>query len=213
MKALELIKLAKQIDPTNICGIYAIINLITNKAYIGQSISIYRRWTYHKSKLKLKTHSNTHLQNSYNKYGLKCFQFVVLETCELDYDLLSRRENDWLMQLDELDRYNLSSIIKNGPMSEETRKKIGENSKSRGPLKKETKKKISEILKTRIFTDEHRARISAAKKGKSTGKQSDETKRKRSEALKGRKRPPRTADWCRKLSESKKRSREANFRN
>lgn len=59
-------------------GIYMIKNLSNNKVYIGQSIDIKRRWNDHKIKLKNNNHYNEHLQKSYNKYGEKYFQYVIL---------------------------------------------------------------------------------------------------------------------------------------
>ncbi len=206
MKPSELYKQIVDVDSKDKSGVYMIYNVKTDKAYIGHSESIHRRWADHRSNLRLNTHKNTHLQNSYNLHGANCFIYVVLE--QYPYiDKLAEKENKWLEKIDGDCRYNLVAVVQNGPMSEETRKKIGDASRARGPLKEETKKKLSEILKTRVFTPEHRARISVAKKGKSTGKQSDETKRKRSEALTGRKHPPRSEEWCRKLSEAKRKSK------
>lgn len=205
MKPSELYKQIVDVDSKDKSGIYMIYNVKTDKAYIGHSESIYRRWIDHKSSLRLNCHKNSHLQHSYNLHGPNCFIYVVLE--QYPYiDKLAEKENSWLEKIDKECRYNLVAVVPNGPMSDETKEKISQANRRRGPLKEETKKKLSEILKTRVFTPEHRAKISAAKKGKSTGKQSDETKRKRSEALTGRKRPPRSEEWCRKLSEGRKRN-------
>jgi group I intron endonuclease len=59
-------------------GIYEIINKVNGKRYVGSSINIRRRWNEHKSELSLKCHSNSHLQNSWNKYGEDAFSFEVL---------------------------------------------------------------------------------------------------------------------------------------
>lgn len=60
-------------------GIYEILNIVTNKRYIGMSKCIQYRWDNHKQDLKNNRHSNPHLQESYNKYGKECFQFKILE--------------------------------------------------------------------------------------------------------------------------------------
>lgn len=59
-------------------------NLNNNKVYIGQSIDINRRWNDHKAKLRKNIHENNHLQTSYNKYGEKNFEYIVLCKCLKD---------------------------------------------------------------------------------------------------------------------------------
>ena len=67
-----------------ICGIYKIKNIKNNKIYIGSSIDIQRRWKEHISDLQHNKHPNTHLQNSWNKYGKENFIFEILEKCDSD---------------------------------------------------------------------------------------------------------------------------------
>lgn len=66
----------------NNCGIYYIQNTKTSQLYIGQTKDIKRREREHFRKLKSNSHVNTHLQNSFNKYGEDCFKFKVIEYCE-----------------------------------------------------------------------------------------------------------------------------------
>ena len=66
---------------SNFCGIYMIINLINNHKYIGSSINIKRRLEIHRSNLRHNHHSNSHLQNAWNKYGEDNFVFNILEKC------------------------------------------------------------------------------------------------------------------------------------
>jgi len=63
-------------------GVYIIRNLVNNKAYIGKSKNINQRKNTHFNALRLNKHTNQHLQNSYNKYGKKYFEFNILEYCE-----------------------------------------------------------------------------------------------------------------------------------
>lgn len=64
-------------------GIYKITNILNNKVYIGQSISIKNRWCNHKEKLRKNLHTK-HFQSSWNKYGEDCFIFEVLEECSIE---------------------------------------------------------------------------------------------------------------------------------
>lgn len=61
-----------------ITGIYIILNKITRKYYVGQSVNIQRRFYQHKTKYKTK---KTHLYNSMRYYGIDNFDFIVLYEC------------------------------------------------------------------------------------------------------------------------------------
>lgn len=65
------------------CGIYKIINLETNKIYIGQAINIGRRWTEHKNRAFDSDSSsyNTLLDRSIRKYGKDKFVIEIVEEC------------------------------------------------------------------------------------------------------------------------------------
>lgn len=74
------------------CGIYYIQNTKTNQLYIGQSIDLNRRKREHIHNLKSNSHVNTHLQNSFNKYGESFFKFDVIEYCDpSDLDDLEKK--------------------------------------------------------------------------------------------------------------------------
>ena len=60
-------------------GIYKITCLTNNKSYIGQSVSIKRRWATHKRELAAGTHYNEYLQRAYNKYGKDSFVYEILD--------------------------------------------------------------------------------------------------------------------------------------
>lgn len=64
----------------NQCGIYRIIGK-NGKSYVGQSISIGRRWQKHIYELSAGFHSNSSLNNDWAKYGARFFRFEVLEEC------------------------------------------------------------------------------------------------------------------------------------
>ena len=60
-------------------GIYKIKNIINDKFYIGSSNNIHKRIKNHFMNLRLNKHINKILQNSYNKYGVECFTYEILE--------------------------------------------------------------------------------------------------------------------------------------
>jgi group I intron endonuclease len=103
-------------------GMYQILNLVNNKRYIGSSKNIKQRWHFHKRDLYKNKHHSQHLQFAYNKYGLKNFEFSILEiTTE---ELLTERENYWcnLFNTHNPDYgYNIAAIVRNGNISEEFR--------------------------------------------------------------------------------------------
>lgn len=74
------------------CGIYSIVNLVTQCLYVGSSINIPKRLASHKSYLRRGKHGNSHLQRSYNKHGIDAFQFRALEFCSPEV-LLDREQH------------------------------------------------------------------------------------------------------------------------
>ena len=63
----------------NFSGIYAIINLINDKMYIGSSKNIKSRFKTHTRDLNKNKHFNPYLQNAWNKYGGGNFTIEVIE--------------------------------------------------------------------------------------------------------------------------------------
>jgi group I intron endonuclease len=159
MKPYELI--TQGIKDSTKSGIYMILCIPSNKAYIGQAKNIYRRWTSHRWELKRGTHGNIHLQRAYDKYGPSSFSYIVLENQELNLDAL---EAQYLDKLDEECRMNLAGVTGLVPCS------------------KETREKISRVHKGKILTEETKKKISEAKTGR---KQSSETIAKRAATLRG----------------------------
>jgi len=107
MKTKDLIMLTLEEPSSNDSGIYMIYSSLSEKAYIGSSKNIRKRWSQHKSALRKNKHSNVHLQNSWNKYGEKFFIFHVLELCPVDKLLL--REGEYIKTIGKNSRFNLIS--------------------------------------------------------------------------------------------------------
>lgn len=145
-------------------GIYSITCSKNNCMYIGSSNNIKRRWTYHRYLLKHNKHTNSKIQNYYNKYGLEAFVFSVLEECSID--VLLEREQFYLdtlkpefnlvfiagrttgMKHTDIAKYRISIAHKGKTfvMSEEQKQKISTANKGR----------------KRVFSEEHRDKLSIA---------------------------------------------------
>lgn len=70
-------------------GIYKITNNITGNFYIGSSNDIERRWKEHKTPSQ--KNKNKLLFEEFKKYGLKNFDFSILEICNVE-DLFKKEE-------------------------------------------------------------------------------------------------------------------------
>jgi group I intron endonuclease len=63
-------------------GVYAIFSRVDDRVYIGSAASIGKRIKEHRSDLRAGRHHSRHLQNFYNKHGLKSLGFAVLRETE-----------------------------------------------------------------------------------------------------------------------------------
>jgi group I intron endonuclease len=104
-------------------GIYLITNIKSNKKYVGSSYNIYTRIARHKSDLLKNKHANQHLQNSFNKHGLKTFKVNILEFCEKD--MLVEKEQHYIDTL-KPEFNNIIDVIRK-TLSVESRQKISKS--------------------------------------------------------------------------------------
>jgi group I intron endonuclease len=176
-------------------GIYCIENKINGKKYVGQSINIERRFYLHRRDLnKIHKDSNDFLQNAWNKYGEKNFEFYILEECSSeDFNIKEIYYIDFYNTTNRNFGYNIDIGGNNPPSflgkkhSQETKLKISNASKGNkhwlGKKHKEsTKAKLSISGMGRVFSAERKLKISISKKGKTGSflgkKHSEETKEK-----------------------------------
>ena len=149
-------------------GIYKIINLITNKIYVGSAIDINERFGEHKNMLIKNKHHSIKLQRSYNKHGICNFKFEIIEKCEPIKKIMFEREQYYIDLYDSYNNgYNCTKKAGSSlgvKLSEETKLKISKSHLGQ-KCSDETKNKISKKHKGRKFSKEHKLKISKANSG------------------------------------------------
>lgn len=145
-----------------ICGIYKIVNLINGKIYIGSSKNLRVRLWKHRSLLRHNKHYNSHLQNSWNKYGENNFDYAILETC--DEENQYKREQFYIDTLHP--EYNIAEEVMLPSFSEKSRKKHSETRKRMFAEGKLTPTKMRKIFMYDLngnYIKEFPSEISAAR--------------------------------------------------
>lgn len=173
----------------NAPGIYAIVNTVSGKRYIGQTANIKKRRREHMGGIMRGNHNSRVIRRAVAKYGPQAFVFTLVELCAIE--ALNEREQFWLSHYGKPNLYNQSML--SGP--------------PRGwKMPDEARQKLIERNRTRVFTQEMRKNMSDAQKGKKlpqwhidilrnlhTGrKQSAEQIRKSAEGRRGGKRSDET---------------------
>lgn len=151
-----------------------------NRFYIGSAMVIGKRWEQHLGKLKNNKHHSQKLQRHYNKYGKNDLIFSIIVGCDKS-DLITTEQ----YFIDTYDPYfnGRKQAFTNGgfKLTDEQRGKISDS------IKGEKNHNYG-----KHFSNEHRRKLSEAKKGISVNKghkHTEETKRKISEAKKGKLNP------------------------
>src|SRR5260221_2980171 len=78
-----------------VMSVYAIINAVTGKMYIGSAVDTKQRWYVHRWQLERGEHHSSHLQHAWNKDGAGVFSFRLLEIVEMAAMLIPR-EQYWI---------------------------------------------------------------------------------------------------------------------
>jgi group I intron endonuclease len=146
-------------------GIFAILNVSNGKVYIGQSSNIEQRLGEHRKLLGKGRHENTHLQKAFTKYGVGSFAFGIVCLCQSSE--LDKQENTWIEKMGSWKRsrgYNVERFAR-----------------GMGPRSKEAIKSMSLAATGRVFTADHRKKLSESLKGKPKSFRSEEHKKKLSE--------------------------------
>ena len=147
----------------NIPGVYAIVNTLNNKKYIGSSNNLRKRYRQHYNSLVKNIHHNIHLQNAFNKYGEKVFEFWILETCENVRDTILFLEQKYInsdgdYNICKLATHPCGEVYCGHPISEEHRKIIAESNKRRIWTKEQRAHK-SEMMKNSDLNKKQRKRV------------------------------------------------------
>jgi len=129
-------------------GVYMIENVITNQKYIGSSLNVRRRFRMHHKMLRANSHFNSNLQDSWNKNGIKNFEFALIENCKEEF--LKEREQYYI------DFYQVCKLGFNiAPLSHSTK----------GVVKtEEQRQKISIATKQAMATEKVKNNVSKAQK-------------------------------------------------
>jgi group I intron endonuclease len=151
--------------------IYAIVNCVTGRKYIGSTTDVIHRWRNHRSQLNRGVHQNRHLQGSWRKHGWASFDFIVVEAVEKLTDLASREQHH--LDLAQPNVYNTGTCAENPVrgthISDE--RKIALSAMYKGkligkrPHKPETRRKLEEKAARRRgvpLTDAHKTALREA---------------------------------------------------
>lgn len=139
-------------------GVYMIECLINGNVYVGSCVNLYRRKISHFSLLRNNHHDNKDLQYDFNKYGVNCFLYCILEECDKS-DLYKIEQ--YYMDLHRANLYNrtiLSNSSKGIKYARESKLKMsksksGVNNPNYGIKKSDfTKNKIRQSLLNRFAT-------------------------------------------------------------
>ena len=162
-----------------VSGIYAIINKLNNKVYVGKSIDIKSRWSKHKADLsKGSKDANRHLKNAVNKYGIRNFYIEVLEEIDKDEgdEMFKERELFWMDYLNSCNRENGYNLRRDSStkmiVHDETRElhrisTLGTKNPNYGnKWSDEQKYRMSEIQKERYRLGEATVNYEACSKGR-----------------------------------------------
>ena len=148
-------------------GIYKITSP-SGRIYIGQSINIKERIQSHKRTL---SKTQPRLYNSFIKYGVDAHKFEVVELCEKEN--LNEREKYYIKLFNCFNNENGLNLMSGGLASypsdlSREKMRLAKLGKKRTPMSEETKKKIGDANKGKIRSNEHKLEMSLARIGKTS---------------------------------------------
>ena len=93
-------------------GIYKITSKLDGRVYIGCSRDINKRIYHHNWLLKNGSHHSNRLQLLYNKHGIDCIEYEIIELC--NPEKLFEREEYWVNHYDSTNEHNGFNKISGG---------------------------------------------------------------------------------------------------
>lgn len=140
-------------------AIYLFKNTKNRRCYVGQTVHIHERYREHI--YQANKGSNLPLHRALRKYGIKSFEFKILEFLpDCIPQQLDEREQYYIQKYQAYTKGYNCTLGGEGNLglhhTEETKKLIGEKSKNRSP---ESNRKISEKLKGRKIVGEQRQKM------------------------------------------------------
>jgi len=150
-------------------GVYALVNKVDRRQYVGSSIDIDHRCREHMRYLRRDRHHCSYLQRAWTKYGEEMFVVEVIEMVS-DRQKLKEREQYYLDVT--VAKYNASSQAARPPgmtgrhHSQEAKQRMSIAAKARDPGYKELLRKALAGRKLGPRTDDTKARISAKLAGR-----------------------------------------------
>lgn len=148
---------------THGAGIYAIMNLRTQRVYVGRSTNIWRRWRAHLSDLRRGRHVNGTLQAEWNATPEPFFVWVVLERSSSERGVLVEREQWWIDHTPDAMNESYDAAGGGAIPSTETRRRMRVAKLGR-KMSLAHRAAISAGHRGQKFTVETRAKLSAAAK-------------------------------------------------
>jgi len=133
------------------CGIYAIISEKYNVVYIGSSVDIKKRYSWHLATFRKGKHYSRKLQEIFNK-DKDSIKLSILEEC--DFDDLTTLEDDYIKHFNMVgwNVENKNRTFTRNRMNEEIRKKLSELNK--GERNPNARLKEKDIITIRQYIDD-----------------------------------------------------------
>lgn len=91
------------------CGIYLITCSESDRVYVGQSMTIEKRFSTHRRELALGEHHCVLLQRAHDKYGASAFKYEIAEIVPKDKTALCKREQ-WFIDMHEGRAFNTALV-------------------------------------------------------------------------------------------------------
>lgn len=135
----------------NMQGVYCIANTVSGTVYVGCSTNIKQRWRTHRCRLRNGVHGNAYLQSAWNKYGEDAFLWTIIEEVEK------------AVSLTDIEQHHLDKARRRGKVYNCGECAITPFLGQHHTV--EARAKIGRAFKGRIFSEDHLAKISEARKG------------------------------------------------